>query len=143
MGVHLRNLVAILLALITFGVNATALDVCVRKKLKVKVIRGQVVAPWRNTEEPITNATVKILKWRDEQYHSIAEVKANDQGQFVIENVPSGEYEIEASAIGFSPLQVGLKLSKSSDSKTNKEIIMVLEPKIEGCPGWAEVRKSK
>jgi predicted phage tail protein len=143
MRIVLRNVIATLLVIIMLGINAAALDVCVREKLKVKVIRGRIVAPWRNNEEPIPNAIVKILKWRDEAYQVVAEVTANEQGQFSIGNIPSGEYEIEARAMGLSPLQVGLKLSNPSESKWGKEIVMTLEPKVGGCPGWAEVRKTR
>jgi hypothetical protein len=110
--------------------------------LKAREVRGRVVATYKQRpEEPISNATVKLLKCFEGDCNTIAEVTADGSGRFSIERIKSGEYEIVASAPNFDPVWVRLKVRGKSTSK-KEEIVFGLEPGLECCAGWAKVLRT-
>jgi hypothetical protein len=136
---------ASLLMLTLSELSALAVCVCVRGTLKVTEIRGQVVATSKlrpSVEEPMSNASVKVLKCYAGECQTVAESTTDERGRFTIEGVKPGKYELEASATHFQRVVVGLKVSGGSGGK-KKEIVMALEPGMDCCAGRAEVRNLK
>ena len=118
---------------------------CVRGTLKVAQIRGQVVATYKQrpkVEDPISGATVKVLKCRDGECETVAEATTDQNGRFNIDGVKPGEYDLEATATAFQRIVVGLKLHHSYAGR-GREIAMALEPSADCCAGTAVLRRLK
>ncbi len=122
--------------------SAPAACTCVRRGLKAAEVRGRVIAvDKQGVEEPIPNATVKLLKCIEGDCRAISEVTVDEGGRFFIEGIRSGEYDIVASATHFERVWVKLKVSGRARSKG--EIVFALGPGVDCCAGWAKVRKIK
>lgn len=70
-----------------------SLRTCVRTKIKAKDFSGQVFAVFElrpNDKEPFPQATIKLLKRTDDGDKFIAEVIADGDGRFSLENVKFG-----------------------------------------------------
>jgi hypothetical protein len=143
MKVTLRVIAVSILLLTAIKASAPAACVCVRSSLKAAEVRGRVVATYKQRpEEPIPNATVKLLKCFEDDCQTVAEVTADESGRFSIEGIKSGEYDIVASATHFERVWVKLKVRGKSGNK-KKELVFGLEPGLDCCAGWAKVRKIK
>ncbi|MCA1592267.1 MAG: carboxypeptidase-like regulatory domain-containing protein [Acidobacteria bacterium] len=143
MRVALRVIAVSLLLLTTAKASVPVVCVCVRSPLKEAAVRGRVVATYKQrAEEPIPNATVKLMKCVEGDCQTITEVTADESGHFSVEGVKPGEYDIVASATHFERVWVKLKVRGRSRDR-NKEIVFGLEPGLDCCTGWAKVRKVK
>lgn len=130
-----------LLFLATTGISTYGACVCVRVGIKAPAVRGRVVAAFeQRAEEPIPNASVKLLKCVDGDCQTIAEVQTDESGRFSIERVKPGEYDIVATVTHFEKVWVGLKVNGKSGDRS-KEIVFGLGPGLNCCAGWAKVRK--
>jgi hypothetical protein len=138
----LRVVAVSLLLFATMNTSASATCTCIRGALKAAAVRGRVVATYeQRPEEPIANATVKVMKCLEGDCQTIAELTADENGRFSIEGIKSGEYEIVASARHFQEIWVKLKVrGRSTDKK--EEIVFGLEPGLACCAGWAKVEKA-
>lgn len=71
----------------------------------------------------------------------MAEVVADENGRFSIENVKAGKYFLQAEFTGFASVWVQIKISGASRGKKDK-IIIALAPGLPCCDGYAKVQKS-
>jgi hypothetical protein len=75
----------------------------------------------------------------DGDCEKVSEARADASGQFSIEGVKSDDYELVASAPNFQRVWVKLKYKAKLNAK--KEIVFGLEPTLDCCAGFAEMRK--
>jgi hypothetical protein len=76
----------------------------------------------------------------DGDCQKVAEARADANGQFSMEGVKSDEYDLVASAPNFQRVWVKVRLKAKHNPKN--EIIFGLEPTLDCCAGFAEMRKS-
>ena len=115
---------------------------CIRSTLKAGQIKGRVLFTVNDQpREPIPGATITLLKCVDGNCQTVADAKADSRGQFSIEGVKSDEYDLLASAPNFQ--RVWVKLKFKAKHNTEEEIIFGLEPTLDCCAGFAQIRKLK
>src|SRR4051812_35609511 len=80
----------------------SAPDSCVQAKdLKVPAVHGRVVASRKGSaEESIPNAEIELRQEVNDEWRTIAKVKADSDGAFDIPNIRPGRYDIYARTSG-------------------------------------------
>ncbi len=141
----LKAIFAVIFALFLLNISALACT-CTYADIKAKGFSGQVFAAYEkvlpNYKEPLPKATLKLLKRTDDGDKVIAEVVADENGRFSLENVKSGKYFLQVEATNFQYVFVPIKISKGSSRKKD-EIFISLAPALTCCEGVARVQKKK
>jgi cell division protein YceG involved in septum cleavage len=117
---------------------------CVQDKIKAKGFTGQIFFAIESNptyKEIIPKATVRLLKRSSDQDKVIAEVIADENGRFAIENVKTGTYILEVFSPNTQKMVTEIKIGKSSSRKKD-ELVIGLDPSPTGCcNGYAKVQK--
>ena len=145
MAGKLKTIFVLTFTLLLFSVSALACT-CSYSDIKAKGFSGQIFAispdkPLPDFNSPLPKATVKLLKRTDDGDKVVAEVVADENGRFSLENVKSGKYFLQAEFPNFSYVFVQIKISGSSHRKKDK-IVVALAPGLTCCEGYAKVQKS-
>ncbi len=139
-----KTFLAVILTLFLMSVSTFACT-CVRTKIKAKGFSGQVFAVIEsrpNDKQPFPQATIKLLKQTDDGDKLIAEVVADGNGRFSLENVKAGKYILVADAPNFQAVWTEIKIVRSSSGKKD-EIEIGLDPSVtDCCVGYAKVQKA-
>jgi hypothetical protein len=119
---------------------------CVRDKIKAKGFSGQIFAVSESNpsyKEIFPKAKVRLLERNGDKDKVIAEVTADENGRFALENIKSGTYILEAFATNFQKVVTIIKIIKASNRKKD-ELVIGLDPLVMNCcVGYAKVKKSK
>ncbi|HLM01980.1 MAG TPA: carboxypeptidase-like regulatory domain-containing protein [Pyrinomonadaceae bacterium] len=131
----MRILVSIILLFLCSGDALTCtVDI---SSIKAKAIYGKVIA---EDGTPVPDALVQIYRNLEEGEVILAEIKADENGRFEMQNFAAGKYMIRAKSNYFAVSIAIIKLKKSSSKVRNREIVFTLVPDSR-CSGWVEMRK--
>ena len=141
----LKTIFVLAFMLFLFSVSAFACT-CTYSGIKAKGFSGQIFVvtygkPLPDFDSPIPKATVKLLKRTDDGDKIVAEVIADENGRFSLDNIESGKYFLKAESTHFSSVYVQVKISGGSRRKKDK-IVIALAPGLTCCEGYAGVQKS-
>jgi hypothetical protein len=134
------------LILISVAPGKSAPDTCIQTKdLKVPAVHGRVIFSWKGSkEESVPNATIELRQEINDEWKTIAKVKADASGNFDIPQIPPGKYDIYARVDGFRETWARIKVVGASKSKVlEKELVLILGPFVPGACGDARVEKRK
>jgi hypothetical protein len=110
-------------------------DVCVYKPPVVRRVCGSIVD---QSGQPIPGVDVAILK----DGNVIKTVKTGDSGEFTFDSLQQGDYELDATAVGFQHARYKVKLQRPTNS--SKKVIRVeLAVGDVHCGGNVRVVKSE
>jgi len=117
------------LALVFFPRFHAGATTCVAAKpLKVKEVCGKVTGPFN---APVVRAEVDLLSGGSEVSTGVL---TDDRGDFIISNVPSGQYEIEVKSAGYVTAAQRLIVTKAPRSAyCHKPVHVQLHPGSLGC----------
>jgi len=124
----------------------SAPDVCIQTKdLKVPAVRGRVVVSWKGSEEEsVPHASIELLREVNDEWQTIAKVTADGTGNFDIPNIRPGTYDVYARVDLFRETWARIKVVKASKSQMlEKQLVLVVEPLLQGACGDARVEKRK
>lgn len=141
----LKTFFALTFVIVLLDISASACT-CSYAEIKAKGFSGQVFAADEkilpNYKEPLPKATLKLLRRTDDEDQVIAEIVADENGRFSLENVKSGKYLLQVGAMNFQNVFVPIKIVKGSSRKKD-EIFISLAPALTCCEGVAKVQKAK
>jgi hypothetical protein len=119
---------------------------CVREEIKAKGFSGQIFAVSESNpsyKEAFPKAKIRLLKRNGDKKVVVAEVMADENGKFALENIKSGTYVLEAFATNFQKVVTVIKITKSSNQKKDELVIGLDALVMNCCVGYAKVQKSK
>jgi hypothetical protein len=106
-------------------------DICVNAQLKTSTLRGIVIGHHKGEEKALAGATVQLRQFRNDEWHAIAQVQANQAGEFEFSQVRPGKYEVIANSTGYVPTGAYVSLIKKRGR--NEKIVFTLRMPLEGC----------
>jgi hypothetical protein len=125
----MKAIIVCLLLFLIIGPRTSAADVCVYTRQKVSAIYGRVISVGKSPDDPIPQAQIKLLEYRNDEWVGKAEVITSDDGRFSFRSISPGRYHLRASAPFLRTIEFEVKVGKSSSSKKiDREIIIGLEP---------------
>ena len=108
--------------------HASATTCVATKAFKVKEVYGKVINP---LNEPIAHAEVDLLNGGSEVSGGVL---TNDRGDFIMPNVPTGQYEIRVKSAGYVTSAQQLIVTKNrGNTECHKPIQVHLQPGSLGC----------
>jgi ABC-type amino acid transport substrate-binding protein len=124
-----RLVTTTILALVFFPRFHAGATTCVATKpIKVKEVCGKVTGPF---DAPVARAVVDLLSGGSDVS---TEVLTNDRGDFIVPNVPSGQYEIEVKSAGYVTAAQRLIVTKATrNTYCHKPVHVQLHPGSLGC----------
>ena len=124
-----RSITPAILALVFFpGFHASATTCVATKKFKVKEVCGKVTGPFN---EPIARAEVDLFNGGSEVSTGVL---TDDRGDFIMPNVPRGQYEIEVKSAGYVTAAQQLIVTKTRrNTYCHKPVHVHLQPGSMGC----------
>ena len=148
----IKTIFVVVFALLCFNTSAFACS-CIYG-IETNNLTGQIFAVQNldikpksepNYEKPIAKARI-VLAQRDEaqknEYKLIAEVFADENGRFSLDNIKPGKYVFNVYASGYEGLSTSLTLSESSNRKLDK-IEIALPPPFYCCRAYVRVKKTE
>jgi uncharacterized surface anchored protein len=151
--IHMLGAVSMLilaLCAITVTAQESESDICVLEHLTVKALTGKVVSARLDSEieRPIPGAVVELSHLGEQLV--IAKTITDSNGHFALPDIGPGSYSLAAKAsVSYRPVlfstAVEVRFSEAVTDKQNKEIVLALGWRFNGCHGgYAAVRsKSK
>ena len=118
---------------------------CVQAKdLKISTVHGRVVAYRKGSaEESIPNAEIELRQEVNDEWRTIAKVKADSDGAFDIPNIRPGRYDIYARTSGLQTWAKIVVVKASAKGAHAKSLVLIVEPAMFGYCGTARVEKRK
>jgi hypothetical protein len=124
-----RLIIPAILALVFFPrFHASATTCVATKTFKVKEVCGKVTGPFN---EPIARDEVDLLKGGSEVSTGVL---TDDRGDFIMPNVPTGQYEIQVKSAGYVTAAQRLIVTNTRrHTSCHKPVQVQLHPGSLGC----------
>jgi hypothetical protein len=108
----------LLAAFFTATAVASPPDLCTYKPLKLKVVRGRVLAA--GTNEPLSDVSVSVMQGRPGKV--IGATTSGEDGTFVIPRIPPGTYHILFERQRFAKFGIDFHISRLVSARNGIEM---------------------